>query len=374
MAFMPWKKSEPMEERIEFALKAMRTLNFRALCEEYGIRAKKAWPRLGLRYRNFALSSPFILYIFHFAPHPRPRKHFPMHNTQRFLLTFALLVCSSWLAGAQTGRLANLSTRAFCKTGEAVLVNEFVVQGTGTETLLMRGIGPSLANFGVPGALKDPTVLLFDARGHTLDANNDWMDNPDKDEIIATGIPPTDPRESAIIDTLRPGLYTFVEQGVRRTQGVALPEIYDLLNGGLQLSAVGTRAFVSTGDNVMISGFILTGSAPVSLLIRALGPSLTNAGLSRVLADPQLELHDASGQLIFSDDNWRDTQEAEIIATGLAPTDDRESAIVVTLNPGLYTNVLTGVGATTGIGFLQIYSLELPIRELNPAPIIRGSH
>ena len=295
-----------------------------------------------------------------------------MHNTQRFLLTFAVLACSSWLASAQTGRLANLSTRASCKTGEAVLINEFVIQGTGTETLVMRGIGPSLGSFGVPGALKDPTVFLFDARGRTLDANNDWMDNPDKDEIIASGLPPTDPHESAIIDTLRPGLYTFVEQGVHRTQGVALPEIYDLLNGGLQLSAVGTRAFVSTGDNVMISGFILTGSAPVSLLIRALGPSLANAGLSRVLADPHLDLYNASGQLIFSDDNWRDTQEAEIIATGLAPTDDRESAMVVTLNPGLYTNVLTGVGPTTGIGFLQIYSLELPIRELNPAPIIRG--
>jgi hypothetical protein len=297
-----------------------------------------------------------------------------MHNTQRFLLTFAVLACSSWLASAQTGRLANLSTRAFCKTREAVLVNEFVIQGTGTETLVLRGIGPSLSNFGVPGALKDPTVFLFDARGRTLDANNDWMDNPDKDEIIATGLPPTDPRESAIIDTFRPGLYTFVEQGVHRTQGVALPEIYDLFDGGLQLSAVGTRAFVSTGDNVMLGGFILTGSAPVSLLIRALGPSLANAGLSRVLADPQLDVYDASGQLIFSNDNWRDTQEAEIIATGLAPTDDRESALVVTLNPGLYTNVLTGVGATTGIGFLQIYSLELPIHELNPAPIIRGGH
>jgi len=297
-----------------------------------------------------------------------------MHNTQRFLLTFAVLACSSWLASAQTGRLANLSTRASCKTGEAVLINEFVIQGTGTETLVMRGLGPSLANFGVPGALKDPTVFLFDARGRTLDANNDWMDNPDKDEIIATGLAPTDDRESAIVDTLRPGLYTFVEQGVHRTQGVAIPEIYDLLNGDLQLSAVGTRAFVSTGDNVLLGGFILTGSAPVSLLIRALGPSLANAGLSRVLADPQLELYDASGQLIFSNDNWRDTQEAEIIATGLAPTDDRESALVVTLNPGLYTNVLTGVSATTGIGFLQIYSLELPIRELNPAPIIRGGH
>ncbi len=297
-----------------------------------------------------------------------------MHHSKTLLLTFALLAGSIWLANAQTARLANLSSRAFCETRDAVLLDEFVIQGMGTETLVMRGLGPSLGGFGVPDALKDPTVFLFDARGRTLDANNDWMDNPDKDEIIAHGLAPTDPHESAIIDTLAPGLYTFVEQGVRRTQGVALPEIYDLLDGGLQLSAVGTRGFVSTGDNVMLGGFILTGSESVSLLIRGLGPSLANAGLSRVLTDPNLELYDANGQLIFLDDNWKDTQEEEIIATGLPPTDDRESAMVVTLVPGAYTAVLSGIDSTTGIGFLQLYSLELPIRELNPAPIIKGSH
>ena len=297
-----------------------------------------------------------------------------MCKSKTILLTSVLLAGSSWLANAQTTRLANLSTRGFCETRDAVLVDEFVIQGTGTETLVMRGLGPSLSGAGVPDALKDPTVFLFDARGRTLDANNDWMDNPDKDQIIASGLAPTDPHESAIIDTLAPGLYTFVEQGVRRTQGVALPEVFDLFDGGLQLSAAGTRGFVSTGDNVMIGGFILTGSESVSLLIRGLGPSLASAGVSRVLTDPYLELYNTNGELIFLDDNWRDTQEQEIIATGLPPTDDRESAMVVTLIPGAYTAVLSGINSTTGIGFLQIYSLELPIRELNPAPIIKGDH
>ena len=138
--------------------------------------------------------------------------------------------------------------------------------------------------------------------------------------------------------------------------------------------AVGTRGLVSTEDNVMISGFIIADSSPISLLIRALGPSLADAGLHRVLPDPLLELHDGDGNLIFSNDNWRDTQEAEIEATGLAPTNDLESAIVVDLFPGKYAAVFSGVGGTTGLGFLQIYSLDLPIRELNPAPIIRGRH
>jgi hypothetical protein len=253
-------------------------------------------------------------------------------------------------------------------------VNEFILQGAGTETVLLRGLGPSLSDLGVPDTLQDPTAALLNARGQIFDANDNWMDNPDKDEIVATGLAPTDPRESAMIDTLRPGSYTFVEQGTHRGQGVALPEIYDLFDGSLQLSAVGTRGFVSTGDNVMISGVIITGNSPISLLIRALGPSLADAGLSGVLPDSALELYDGSGAVIFSNDNWRDVQESEIIATGLAPTNDLESAIVVTLSPGVYTAILFGVGGTTGLGFVQFYSLDLPIRELNPAPIIKCGH
>ena len=124
----------------------------------------------------------------------------------------------------------------------------------------------------------------------------------------------------------------------------------------------------------MIGGVVITGNSPVSLLIRALGPSLADAGLSGVLPNPALELHDASGALIFSNDNWRDVQESEIIATGLAPANDLESAMVITLSPGAYTIILSGVGGTTGLGFAQFYSLDLPIRELNPAPIIRRRH
>ena len=289
----------------------------------------------------------------------------------RKLLAFTLLISSSCIALAQTARLGNLSTRALCETGEAVLVDEFILQGTGTEMLLMRGIGPSLGSVGVPDPLRDPTVNLLNTRGRLLDFNDNWMDNPDKVAIIATGLAPTDPHESAIIDTLKPGLYTFVEKGNQHGQGVALPEIFDLLDGTLQLSAVGTRGFISTGDNVMIAGFILTGNGPASLLIRALGPSLADVGLTGVLPDPVLELHNASGEVIFSNDNWRDTQEQEIIATGLAPVDDFESAMLVMLSPGAYTLVFSGVSGSTGLGFLQTYSLELPVRELDPAPIIR---
>jgi hypothetical protein len=295
-----------------------------------------------------------------------------MHPNLKLPILVALLICASCPAHAQTGRLLSLSTRAFCETRDAVLVSEFILQGTGTETVVLRGIGPSLGNVGVPDPLQDPTATLLNAPGRTLDANDDWMDNPDKDAIIDSGLAPTDDRESAMIDTLRPGTYTFVEQGTHRGEGVALAEIYDLFNGGLQLSALGTRGFVSTGVNVMISGFIISGTGPTSLLIRALGPSLSDAGLHRVLADPALELHNAIGDLIATNDNWIDSPDKdEIEFTGLAPTDDLESAMLVNLPPGAYTIVLSGANGNTGLGFAQVYSLDLPIRELNPAPIIR---
>lgn len=295
-----------------------------------------------------------------------------MRNSKKVLLTLLSLVFYSQAGLAQTARITNLSTRAICATQDAVMVDEFILQGTGSGTFLMRGLGPSLSDFGISDPLRDPTVTLRDARGRVLDANDNWMNNPDKNEIIATGLAPTDPRESALIDTLAPGLYTFVEQGLRRGQGVALPEIYDLGNGDVQLSAVGTRAFVSTGSEVLISGFVLTGSQPVRLLIRALGPSMAAAGVTPVLADPFLLLYDINAQLLSSNDNWRATQEAEIIASGLAPADDLEAALIVTLVPGAYTNVVAGINNTTGIAFFQIYSLDLPIRELDPAPRIKN--
>jgi hypothetical protein len=294
-----------------------------------------------------------------------------MHPAQKLLLALTLLAISTCLAAAQSSnaRLANISTRALCQIGDAVLVTEFIAQGTGSESFVSRGLGPSL--FGVPDALQDPTIALLNARGQQLDFNNNWMHNPDKQEIIDVGLAPNFPREAAIIDTLAPGIYTAVEKGVNHTEGVAVTEIYDLFDGGLKISAAGTRAFVSTGDNVIIGSIIITGTDPLPLLIRVLGPSLTDARLTDVLPDPTLELRDESGALIASNDNWKDTQQAEIEATGLAPSNDLESAIIITVSPGLYTAVVVGAGGTTGLGFVQFYSLAEPIRELNPAPIIK---
>ena len=144
-----------------------------------------------------------------------------------------------------------------------MLVTEFIAQGSGTETIVSRGLGPSLV--GVPNPLQDPTITLLNIRGQQLDFNNNWMQNPDRQQIIDVGLAPSDLREAAIIDSLAPGTYTTVEQGVNHSQGIALTEVFDLADGGLQLSAVGTRGLVSTADDVMINEIIITGTDPLPL-------------------------------------------------------------------------------------------------------------
>src|SRR5262249_10944081 len=141
--------------------------------------------------------------------------------------------------------------------------------------------------------------------------------------------------------------------------GVGLVEVYDISgDSDATMANLSTRGNVGTGDNVMIGGFILSDDQPTSILVRAIGPSLAGKGINDTLADPTLELHGANGDLIFSNDDWGSTQEADIIATGIPPTDDRESAILATLQPGAYTGIVRGKNDSTGIALVEIYNLD----------------
>jgi len=233
--------------------------------------------------------------------------------------------------------------------------------------VILRAIGPSLADAVPPiaGALANPTLELHDATGALLDANDDWVNAPDKQAIIDSTIPPTNDLESAIVATLpaNGASYTAIVSGVNNTTGIALVEAYDLDSSVYsKLSNISTRGFVATGENVMIAGTIVHGQASQTVLIRAIGPSLANAvpPVTDALADPMLELHDANGTLIQSNDNWRSDQEAEIIATGAPPNDDLESALIATLpaNDAGYTAIVGGVTNTTGVALVEIYALQ----------------
>ncbi len=255
----------------------------------------------------------------------------------------------------------NLSTRMFVQTDDAAGIGGFIIMGTGPKRLLLRAIGPSLTD-AVQHPLADPVLELHGPDGFATIINNDWRDNQEQ-EVEDTGIPPTDNLESAIVATLSPGGYTGVVRGNGHPVGVALIELYDLDPAAdSKLANISTRAFVQAGPHIVIAGFILGHGAGVdNVVVRGLGPSLSAAGVNDVLANPTLELRNGNGTLLIENDDWQDDpgQAALIAAAGLAPSDELESAIAVTLAPGPYTALLSGV-LSVGNGLVEVYDLGAP--------------
>ncbi len=262
--------------------------------------------------------------------------------------------------GDGTSTLVNISTRLNVLTGDNVLDGGFIITG-GNKRILIRGLGPSLAGSGINGVLADPLIVLHSgATGEIIMSNDNWKNNQ-QSEIADTGLAPTDDLEAALVVTLARGAYTVINRGKQETTGVGLLEIYDLESGvGSELANISTRGFVATGSNVMIAGFIVTNSANESdqVIVRGLGPSLGAFGITDPLADPVLALHDVNGTLLASNDNWKDTQQTEIEATGLQPTNDAEAAILRTLPPGAYTAIQSGQAGGTGVGLIEVYNLH----------------
>ena len=254
----------------------------------------------------------------------------------------------------------NISTRIAVGTDDNVLIGGFIITGNAPKRVIIRAIGPSLRP-GVPGALDDPMLELHDGGGATLGTNDNWRDSQEN-EIIDTTVAPSNELESAILATLSPGNYTAIVRGQANGTGIALVEVYDLGTASLDVSSkaklaqISTRGTVLTNDDVMIGGFIISGEA-TRVIVRAIGPEL-NGVVSGALQDTLLELHDGSGTTIVSNDDWRTTQEQQIIDTTVPPKDDRESAIVATLNPGAYTAIVRGKTNTTGVALVEVYGLQ----------------
>jgi hypothetical protein len=245
------------------------------------------------------------------------------------------------------------------QTGDNVGIGGFIITGTAPKHVLLRAIGPSLTS--IPGALADPVLELHGPGAFATITNDNWREDPAQEAaILATGIPPTNNFESAIDATLNPGAYTAIVRGKNNTSGIALVEVYDLSQAVVaKLANISTRAFVSTGDNIVIAGFMLgNNSGNDRIAIRGLGAT----GVPNPLLDPTLELRDANGTLIGSDNDWQDdpAQAAELTAVGLAPPDNLDAAMMVTLPSGLYTALLAGRNNGTGIGLVEVYDLGTP--------------
>ena len=253
----------------------------------------------------------------------------------------------------------NISTRLRVQTGENVMIAGFIVNGDGAKKVIVRALGPSLQQAGVSNVLADPVVELRGADGALIAGNDDWRQTQET-EIKASGVAPQSDLEAAVIATLNAGSHTAIVSGDNGSTGVALVEVYDLeAPAAAQLVNLSTRGVVETGNEVMIGGFILGNSdAPARIVVRALGPSLSQAGISGVLPDPTLELRDSNGELVRSNNNWKETQQAEIQGTGIPPNNELEAAIVETLPPGPYTAIVAGNGSATGVGLVELYLLK----------------
>ncbi|HSH38571.1 MAG TPA: hypothetical protein VK993_07275 [Chthoniobacterales bacterium] len=264
---------------------------------------------------------------------------------------------------AEPDLLGNISTRGSVSAGDGALIGGFIIKGApgSTKRVLVRAIGPSLSAAGIAGALGNTTLELHDSAGNIV-RNDDWKVDAQTNEsqeasVAATGLPRTSELESAMIATLPPGPCTAVVRGKDGAAGVALVEVYDLDQGASATMAnIGTRGRVGTGQNVMIGGFIVLGSNPSRVLVRAIGPSLTTE-IGEALQDPVLELRDVNGGLIDVNDDWKAGRESEIAQTTIPPTHESESALVTMLYPGNYTAIVRGKDETTGIGLVEAYKL-----------------
>jgi hypothetical protein len=257
------------------------------------------------------------------------------------------------------------------------MIGGFIVQGTQPKRLIIRALGPELIPFGIPDPLADPTLELHDGTGALIASNDNWMTTiiggiitgDQVAAIRASGFAPGNVMESAMIVNLPPGNYTAIVRGVNNITGVGLVDLYDL--GAATTSFLGnisTRALVQTGEDVMIGGFIVQGAQPKRVMVRAIGPSLTQYGVPNPLADPNLELHNGTGALIASNDNWVSTiiggiitsdQVADIRNSGLAPGQSTESAMIVTLPPGNYTAIVRGKNIIIGVALVEVYDIDM---------------
>ena len=265
------------------------------------------------------------------------------------------------------GAAVQISTRLSVGTGDNTLTVGFIVEGNVPKKVLIRGIGTSLTPFFGDKALADPTLTLRNqATGELLGANDNWkttqiggvITSDQSAEIQATGSAPAEDAESAILATLAKGNYTAEVKGAGGGTGFALAEIFDRETiSPARLANISTRGLVETDDNIMISGLFVA-NQDSRIVVRALGQTLADFGVPNAMVNPTLDIVDGNGVVLASNDDWKDTQEAELRATGLQPPKDTESAILRTLPPGSFTLQLRGKDRSVGNALLEAYVLK----------------
>jgi hypothetical protein len=264
-------------------------------------------------------------------------------------------------------QLINLSVRVQAGGAAGTPITGFVVDGSGSgKRMLIRAIGPTLTSFGVAGALADPQLQLW-SHGQMIGSNDNWeaADASVFDAVQAFGLTPGS-ADAAIVTTLAPGAYSTPVLEPSGTQGNVMIECYDAATSdtSVQLINASALALVGTGDSVLIPGFVISGSGTIKLLVRAVGPQLSQFGVAGVLADPQITVYHGS-TVIETNDNWSDSAHASDISSAATqvqafplPSGSKDAAVLVTLPEGLYSAVVSGVGNTTGKALVELYVVK----------------
>jgi DNA-binding beta-propeller fold protein YncE len=273
-------------------------------------------------------------------------------------------------SGGSSTRLINISTRAQVGTGGNILIPGLVIGGSGAETLLIRGDGPSLTQYGVSGVLAQPILSVFDSAGDLVASNTGWGTNPNPAQIAGVAAQvgafalPSGSADCALEVSLLAGAYTVQVSGVNNTTGVALAEVYEVSSNGTRLINVSTRAQVGTGGNIIISGFVISGTGTEQLLVRADGPALTQYGVSGVLTQPSLSIVDSAGNQVASNTGWGTNSNPAQIANVASQvgafalnSGSADCALEVSLPAGAYTVQVSGVNSTTGDALAEIYEV-----------------
>jgi hypothetical protein len=255
-------------------------------------------------------------------------------------------------------RLVNISTRLQVQTGSDIAIGGFVISGGSPKKVIVLAKGPSLFQYGINNALPDPTLQLVRASDQqVIGVTNDWGNAANAGEIVQSGFAPGNALESAILMTLAPGAYTAIMSGANNTTGVGIIEVYEIDAPFVPIINISTRGKVGTGGDVMIGGFVVYGS-PLTVVVTAKGPSLAQFGVPNTLPDPTLTLvRIADGAVVAFNDNWGTAQNAgDLQASGFAPSNPLEAAVLITLAPGAYTAIVNGVNNATGIGIVEVYA------------------
>jgi len=268
-------------------------------------------------------------------------------------------------------RLANISSRGHADVGDGQIIAGLVIQGDESLPVLIRAIGPSLAEYGLTGEITRPQLELY-SDGELVDANQGWTESSNQAEIIsaalsvgAFAVSPTS-HDAVIMRELAPGAYSAIAGSVDSSSGILLMEVYDLA-GGFEdslprLKNISARANVGTGEAVMVAGFVVAGPDKGTVLLRGVGPTLSDYGVSGALSDPYLRLYSGSKEIAVNDD-WTDdaaniqAASSRVGAFTLA-ADSKDAAMIQTLEPGAYSLHLSGVGESTGLGLIEVYELD----------------